>query len=185
MDTQLLAVIVSAAIAASLLALWAGLRRKRTALLRRRFASEYERTVQRVGARMAEVALIQREKRVEKFPIRQLAAEERERFLTEWRAIQSRFVDEPRAAVRHADLLVERLMRTRGYPVTDFEQRAADISVAHAGVVDNYRAAHQIALRQRQGLATTEDLRNAVLYYRSLFDELLRNESTGGYKKAA
>ena len=88
--------------------------------------------------------------------------------------VQSHFVDDPQAAVGEADLLVDRLMQARGYPTSDFDQRAADISVSHPGVVDNYRAAHQIALRHQQGQASTEDLRNAVIYYRSLFDELLQ-----------
>src|ERR1700733_10561789 len=89
--------------------------------------------------------------------------------------VQSHFVDDPQAAVGEADLLVDRLMQARGYPTSDFDQRAADISVAHPGVVDNYRAAHQIAVRHQQGQASTEDLRSALIYYRSLFDELLQS----------
>jgi len=114
--------------------------------------------------------------------MRNLTAEERERFVTEWRLVQARFVDDPKGAVTDADDLVARLMQSRGYPMSDFEQRAADISVDHPRVVDNYRAAHQIALRQRQGQATTEDLRNAIIYYRSLFDELLQ---TGNRREVA
>jgi hypothetical protein len=175
MDPKLVAVIVVVAIVAGLTVLWAIARNQRTAELRRRFGAEYDRTVRMTGARRAETLLMERERRVETFPIRQLGAEEREKFITEWRLIQSRFVDGPRGAVEQADLLVERVMRARGYPLTDtdFEQRAADISVAHASVVVNYRAAHEIALRHRQGQATTEDLRTAIVYYRSLFDDLL------------
>lgn len=184
MDPKLVAMIV-VAIVAVLIIVWVVVRNQRTAKLRRRFGAEYDRTVRESGAQRAETELLQREKRVEKFPIRQLAAEERERFITEWRAIQSRFVDDPRGSVGQADLLVERLMQARGYPVTDFEQRAADISVAHPSVVDNYRAAHLIALRHRQGQATTEDLRTAVIYYRSLFDELLQTGSIGRHKEVA
>jgi hypothetical protein len=126
--------------------------------------------------------LLEREKRVKEFPIRELKADERERFVTEWRIVQSRFVDDPQGAVAEADLLVDGLMQARGYPTTDFEQRAADISVTHPRVVDNYRAAHQIAVRHREGQASTEDLRNAIIYYRSLFDDLLQ---TGTKKEVA
>jgi hypothetical protein len=125
------------------------------------------------GPRRGESILAQREKRVEKFSIRELAADEHERFSKEWRELQSRFVDDPRGAVAEADRLVVQLMQTRGYPMSDFEQRAADISVTHPRVVDNYRAAREIALRDRKNEATTEDLRRAVTFYRSLFDELL------------
>jgi hypothetical protein len=184
MDPKLLALVV-VAIAAVLVIVWAVARNQRTAKLRRRFGAEYDRTVRMTGAQRAETVLLEREKRVDKFPIRALGAEERERFITEWRATQSRFVDDPRGAVDQADLLVQRLMQTRGYPVTDFEQRAADISVAHAGVVDNYRAAQQIALRRIQGQATTEDLRHAIIYYRSLFAELLQTDSISRYKRVA
>ncbi len=183
-DPKVVAVIIVAIIAV-LVIVWAVARNRRTAKLRRTFGPEYDRTVRETGPQKAEAVLLEREKRVEKFPIRELGAEERERFITEWRAVQLRFVDDPSSAVRQADLLVERLMQARGYPVTDFEQRAADISVAHASVVDNYRAAHQIALRYRQGQATTEDMRNAIIYYRSLFDELLQIGPTGRHKEVA
>lgn len=163
-------------IAAILPVVWLELRKRRTASLQARFGPEYERTVREIGPNRAENVLIEREKRVEKFPIRDLKVDERERFITAWRKVQSRFVDTPRESVREADLLVDRLMRARGYPMSDFEQRAADISVDHPRVVDNYRAAHQIALRHRVGQATTEDLRNALICYRSLFDELLQTK---------
>lgn len=173
MDTTTIVVIVVAVIAIAAV-VWIVARQRRTVALKSRFGPEYERTVRERGPK-AEDVLLERQKRVEKFRMRELTAEERERYITEWRMAQSRFVDDPKRAVTDADDLVARLMRDRGYPMSDFEQRAADISVDHPRVVDNYRAAHQIALRERKGEATTEDLRNAIIYYRSLFDELLQN----------
>jgi hypothetical protein len=173
MDPKIIIAIVVALIVIAAIA-WAIARNRRTAALKSRFGPEYERTVRERGPGEAETALLERQKRVEKFRMRDLTAEERERFITEWRMAQARFVDDPKRAVTDADDLVARLMQSRGYPMSDFEQRAADISVDHPRVVDNYRAAHQIAMRQRQGSATTEDLRNAIIYYRSLFDELLQ-----------
>jgi hypothetical protein len=122
---------------------------------------------------------------VEKFPIRELATDEYERFLGQWRDVQARFVDDPRRAVSDADLLVVNVMQARGYPMSDFDQRAADISVTHPRVVENYRAAREIALRDRQNEATTEELRQAIRYYRSLFDELLQTGPTGRRKEVA
>ena len=176
MDPKILVVIV-AAIAVIAVIGWTIARKRRTAVLKSRFGPEYERTVRERGPSQAEESLLERQKRVEKFRLRDLTAEERERFITAWRTVQSRFVDDPKGAVTEADDLVVRLMQTRGYPMSDFEQRAADISVDHPLVVDNYRAAHQIAIRHRHGQATTEDLRNAVIYYRSLFDELLQTHN--------
>jgi hypothetical protein len=160
-------------------------RRNRTAALRRRFGPEYERTVRERGPAHAEAELLKREKRIEKLHIRELSADERERFTTQWRTVQSRFVDDPKGAVTDADELVIRLMQTRGYPMSDFEQRVADVSVDHPRVVDNYRAAHEIALRHRKGEATTEDMRNALIYYRSLFDELLQTRPVEQKKEVA
>ena len=179
MDPKLI-VAIAAAVVVVLIIAWAVLRKQRTMKLRSHFGPEYDRAVRESGPQRAEAVLLEREKRVKEFPIRELKAEERERFVTEWRIVQSRFVDDPQAAVAEADLLVDRLMQARGYPTTDFEQRAADISVTHPRVVDNYRAAHQIAVRHREGQASTEDLRNAIIYYRSLFDDLLQ---TGTHKK--
>lgn len=176
MDPKTLIVIVVAVIAAALIA-WAVLRQRRTASLRHRFGPEYERTVREHGPARAESVLLQREKRVEKLRLRELTPDERERFISDWRTTQSRFVDDPNGAVNDADSLVTSLMQARGYPMSDFDQRAADISVDHPRVVDNYRAAREIALRHRRGEATTEDMRNALIYYRSLFDELLQTRS--------
>ena len=181
MDPKLIAAVIAVAVIVVLIIAWLVTRKQRTAKLRTRFGPEYDRVVREKGPQKAESTLLEREKRVQRFSLRQLTAEERERFVTEWRGVQSRFVDDPGGAVSAADALLDRLMQARGYPKSDFEQRAADISVGHPGAVDNYRAAHQIALRQREGQATTEDLRNAVIYYRSLFDDLL--ETTLGKHK--
>ena len=184
MDPKLLIVVIVAIVVIAAVALLLA-RKRRTEALRQRFGPEYERTVREHGPGRAESEFIDRKKRVDQFKIRELAADERERFVSEWRSVQSRFVDDPKGAVSEADDLVSRLMRTRGYPMSDFDQRAADISVDHPRVVDNYRAAHEIALRHRRGEATTEDLRNAIIYYRSLFDELLQTTTTGERREVA
>jgi hypothetical protein len=124
--------------------------------------------------RRAEAQLADREKRVEKLRIRDLDPTERERFSGQWRSLQSRFVDDPKGAVTEADELVSSLMQTRGYPGADFDQRVADISVDHARVVANYRSAHEITLRVGKGDGSTEDLRTAMIHYRSLFEELVQ-----------
>src|SRR5580658_7084000 len=172
LDTNLvvlaaLAILIIAALA------WLYVRRRRhtTADLRKKFGTEYDRAVVVHGAgRKAEMKLEDREKRVEKLKIRDLEPMERESFSKRWESVQSRFVDSPKGAVTEADDLVSTLMKARGYPVSDFDQRAADISVGHPGVVDNYRSAHEIALRVTQvgkDEATTEELRTAMIHYRS------------------
>ncbi|HEY4009231.1 MAG TPA: hypothetical protein VGM11_03695 [Acidobacteriaceae bacterium] len=149
-------------------------RRQRSAHLKQHFGPEYERELQQSGdAGKAEAALAEREARVEKFTIRELPPTERATYADEWAAVQRRFVDDPSLAVSEADRLVNRLMTARGYPMADFDQRAADISVHHPGVVQNYRSARDIFVRHSSGRASTEDLRQAMVYYRSLFDELL------------
>jgi hypothetical protein len=154
-------------------------RRHTTADLRHKFGPEYERAVLTHGSeRKAEAKLADREKRVEKLNIRDLDPLEREQFSKRWESVQSRFVDSPKGAVAEADDLVSSLMKTRGYPVSDFDQRAADISVDHPRVVENYRSGHQIALRVGKDAATTEDLRTAMIHYRSLFDELVQVPTT-------
>ncbi len=179
MDPQIkMIIVIAVAVVAVALIAWAVMRQRRTAALKQRFGPEYDRTLREQGPARTEAVLLDRQKRVEKFKIRELSASERERFVTEWRTVQSRFVDDPNGTVNDADVLVGRLMEARGYPTSDFEQRAADISVDHPRVVDNYRAGHEIALRHRRGEATTEDLRNALIYYRSLFDELLQSPTT-------
>ena len=150
-------------------------RRRTTAGLRQKFGSEYDRAVLAHGSeRKAESKLEDREKRVEKLKIRNLEPTERERFSKRWESVQSGFVESPKGAVTEADDLVSSVMKTRGYPVSDFDQRASDISVDHPRVVENYRSAHEIALRVGKDQATTEDLRTAMLHYHSLFDELVQ-----------
>lgn len=156
-------------------ALFVWQRKKTTTKLRQHFGSEYDRTVLEQGsAHKAEAKLEARESRVEHLKIRDLGATERERFLADWQSVQSRFVDHPKGAVTEADELVASLMQARGYPVADFEQRAADISVNHPRVVEHYRAAHAVATRLSTDEPTTEDLRAAMIQYRTLFDELLQ-----------
>lgn len=150
-------------------------RKTTSAALREKFGTEYQRALLVHGSeRKAEAALADREKRVEKLSLRDLDPTERERYLEEWTYVQSRFVDSPKGAVAEADDLVSALMNTRGYPVSDFDQRAADISVDHPRVVENYRSAHEIALRVGKDEANTEDLRTAMVHYHSLFDELVQ-----------
>ncbi len=150
-------------------------RRTRTAGLRKRFGAEYERTVLDQGSeRKGQAKLRNRQKRVENLDIRELDPAERESFLEKWKMVQARFVDSPTGAVAEADDLVSSVMKRRGYPATDFEQRAADMSVAHPRVMENYRAAHAISLRLGQSETTTEDLRSAMVHYRLLFDELVQ-----------
>ncbi len=148
---------------------------RRTARLRTQFGSaEYARTVKEGGGqRKAEAALDERAARVERLHIRPLGPADRARFVEAWGRVQARFVDGPGGAVTDADQLLGDVMFARGYPVSDFEQRSADISVDHPLVLENYRAAHQSALRQTRGQASTEDLRQAMIHYRTLFDELV------------
>jgi len=154
-------------------------RRLKTAGLQKKFGSEYGRAVREQGSeRKAEANLEDREKRVDKLDIRELELWERERFLKQWESVQSRFVDSPMGAIAEADDLVSSIMKARGYPVADFDQRADDISVDHPRVVENYRAAHEIALRAGRDLATTEELRTAMIHYRSLFQELAQGPAT-------
>ena len=128
--------------------------------------------------RHGEAGLDKRTERVESFHLRPLAPGDRARFVDSWRRVQARFVDGPAGAVAEADQLLGDVMSTRGYPVSDFEQRAADISVDHPLVLENYRTAHEIALRQTKGQASTEDLRQAMIHYRSLFEELVGEPET-------
>jgi hypothetical protein len=156
------------------LVLWALTRGRRHKELASRFGPEYDRTVAEMGKRsVAEKELEARAKRVEKLHIQPLTPEDGERFREQWRAAQARFVDNPLSAVAEADKLVAEVMRVRGYPVAEFEQRAADLSVDHPVVVDNYRRAHALALSAENGKAGTEELRQSMVYYRTLFDELL------------
>jgi hypothetical protein len=176
MDARILIPIAAVIVIFVIVAVAFIVRRRRTDQLKRRFGPEYDRTVleQHGDARVAEAALAEREKRVEKFPLRALSAVDREAYLMEWSAVQRRFVDDPSAAVGSADRLVGRAMIDRGYPMSNFEQQAADISVSYPVVVQNYRAGHEIVMRHADGHATTEELRQAMIHYRTLFDELLQ-----------
>ena len=149
-------------------------RRMRTESLQERFGPEYERTVAaHEGKGEAEAELEQRVERRRRLDVKPLAPPERDRYAAAWRDVQARFVDAPQAAVSEADALIADVMRDRGYPVDDFEQRASDVSVDHPLVVENYRSAHKIAVRSDANEASTEDLRRAMQHYRALFDELL------------
>ena len=149
-------------------------KKKQSHRLKERFGPEYGRSVDDLGSRTkAESELKARVKRVEGLTIIPLTPSEADRFSQTWKELQGRFVDNPKDAVVQADKLVRELMLKRGYPMGDFERRAADISVDHATVVDHYRAAQAIAVRDKRGEADTEELRKAVVHYRALFDELL------------
>ena len=159
------------------LAAWLISNRRRDERLEGKYGPEYQRLVREASPREAARELNRREKRIELLHISPLAEEERHRFAEEWERLQTRFVDDPAGAVADADRLVGSLMTTRGYPVAEFEQRAADISVDHPLVVEHYRAAHAIALRHEQRQATTEELRQGLVHYRSLFSELLEDRA--------
>ncbi len=184
LDPKIVGLIAVAVLVVAAIAMVAAQRRK--AALRQRFGPEYERAVRDRGSeREAQAALHEREKRVEKFHIRKLDGAERQKYAERWRVVQSSFVDDPQGAVIDADDSVASLMGVLGYPMSDFEQRAADLSVDHPHVVENFRAAHEIALRHRQGRASTEDLRQAMIYYRSLFEELLDGRKPDSNRKVA
>jgi FtsZ-interacting cell division protein ZipA len=178
MDTWVWIVIAAAVVVAIVLvAMWAASRKRRTSHLREGFGPEYDRTVEETGSRRrAESELTDREKRREELDIRPLAPGARDRFADRLRTVQERFVDDPNGAVRDAHTLVIEVMRERGYPTDDFEQRAADVSVDHPHVVENYRSAYDISRRAENGEADTEEQRQAMVHYRALFDELLEAE---------
>jgi len=174
----LIAVVVIAVIVVAVMAFMAS-RKRRSRHLRERFGPEYDLVVRQEGdPRKAEGVLEFRQKRREKFHIRPLPAADRSSFAVRWNEVQARFVDDPRGAVTVADGLVTEVMQLRGYPIGEFEQRAADLSVDYPLIVDNYRAAHDIALRHSAGKASTEDLRQAMVHYRALFQELLDESKT-------
>ena len=168
-----LVVLVGAGIATFLL-----LQKRRTGKLRSKFGgAEYDRAMKEGGTRRkAEAGLDKRAERVEGLHLQPLSVGDRTRFQDTWQRIQTRFVDGPAGAVLEADQLLGDVMSKRGYPVSDFEQRAADISVDHPMVLANYRTAHDIAIRQTKGQASTEDLRQAMIHYRSLFEELVSEQ---------
>jgi hypothetical protein len=169
-------VVLIVAVAVVAMVAWFLVRGTRTRALQRDFGPEYERTMARAGDRgLAESDLQERRDRVSTLDLRPLSQADHDRFASEWTKVQAEFVDTPSDAVTEADELIQQVMATRGYPVEDFDRRAADVSVEHPDVVENYRSAHSIAVKEarEEGDGDTEALRKAMVYYRSLFDELL------------
>ena len=179
MDTKTIVVLIVVVAAIVIAAAIFISRRRRSEHLRSHFGPEYERTVQMQGdPAKAEAVLLKREERVKKFSLRPLPPADRERYAGEWAAVQRRFVDDPSTAVTQADRLVTTVMAARGYPMTDAEQREADLSVTHPTLVQNYRSARELTQRHAAGQSSTEDLRQAMVHFRSLFDELLEVPKT-------
>lgn len=186
MDQRTLLIIIAVLAVVAILAVlaWLYSRRRKSVLLRERFGPEYERVVRDKGdVRKAEGVLEWRAKKREHLRIVPLSEAVRSDFANRWTRVQSKFVDDPKGAVVDADQLVTEIMHARGYPMADFDKQAEIISVDHPVVVQNYRSAHEIALRYGRGQASTEDLRKAMVHYRSLFDELLQ-DSTPQRKEA-
>ena len=168
----ILLVVIAAIVVAALIYMVA--RKRRSQTLREKFGPEYDRVIQKEGnIQKGEQLLEFRQKHRKTLHIQPLSADDQARFSTRWRDVQAQFVDDPTGAVARADELIIEVMQARGYPTTDFTQRAADISVDHPVVVENYRAAYDIAQRRSRGQASTEDLRQAMVHYRALFSELL------------
>jgi hypothetical protein len=186
MDTELLtSFIIILAIALVAFGVWYYYQRRTSENLRERFGPEYDNTVRQLKSRdRAEAELKERQKRVSNYKIVALPQAERSRYRETWTAVQGRFVDQPEKAVLDADHLVQEVMERCGYPLRDFDQAAADLSVDHPHVVENYRSAYRIAERSRRGAADTEELRQAVVYYRELFDDLLEDETPGSPRRA-
>jgi hypothetical protein len=167
-------IVIVVLVALVLIGAWVQSGRSRREKLQSRFGPEYDRAIEEAGSRKeAERELAAREKRVQAFDMRTLTPDEQHEFSQRWRAAQARFVDDPAQAIADANGLVDEVMRARGYPMGDFEQRAADLSVDHADVVSNYRAARELVVKNELKLASTEDLRQAMVHFRSLFDDLL------------
>lgn len=165
-----------AVIVAVIALVWLALRNRRTTQLKSRFGPEYRRIARAEGdAGQAESILLAREKRVKRLDIKPLTEAQRNEFADIWEHAQAEFVDDPIAAVTHADVLVQEVMNVRGYPVTDFEQQVADVSVDHPAVAQNYRLAHEIAERNDTEEVGMEKLREAMLHYRALFADLLHD----------
>jgi hypothetical protein len=177
MDISVNVLIALVVVAALVLLGWYVWQRQQTTALRTRYADEYDRTVAELGRRRGEAELRQRSRRVNKFLIRPLSQPERQRFAEQWHLVQEQFVDDPGGAVVRGDRLVNEVMRVRGYPMGDADRRIEDLSVDHAHVVSSYRTARGIAVKHSVGGASTEELRQAMVLYRELFDDLL-NEST-------
>lgn len=174
MDTWVWILIGIGAAVVVLAIIWSLVRARRTKELREGFGPEYDRVAADAPTkREAETELRARRERHEQFDIRDLSPERREEYQARWTDVQASFVDEPDKAIARADSLIQEVMRERGYPVDDFDQRAADLSVDYPDVVENYRAAHGIRTAHERGKSTTEDLRKAMQHYRALFAELV------------
>jgi hypothetical protein len=187
MNNETLMVIAIVVVAVALVVgMWLVLRRRRTVALRNRFGPEYDHVLRsaRTPAE-AERELQQRQARVEKFSIRPLSREDADRFGAAWRTVQAQFVDEPRSAVLEADRLIGDVMRSRGYPVDDPNRRLDDLSVDHAHVLNHYRAGREIVVRHEGGQATTEDLRQAMVHFRALFEELVATDRPHAGRRAS
>ncbi len=178
MPTWAWILIAAAAVAVIALVAWAIARRRRSKQLRGHFGPEYERTIGAAdNKRAAEAELAARKERREQLEIRPLSSAARERYTNQWQTVQAQFVDSPSAAVTSADELIQSVMAERGYPVDDFETRAADISVDHPQVVENYRQGHRLAEANSDSHGSTEDLRQAMRHYRALFEELVETDA--------
>jgi len=165
---------------------WAFTQQQRRRRIRERFGPEYDRALREAGTPQKADALLEaRARRVQKLKLRSLSPEQRDTFAREWQRVQAMFVDDPDEAVAAADRLVSEVMAARGYPLDDFETRAADLSVDHPRVVDNYRTARNLADRRRRGEAGTEELRQAVVNYRALFEDLLDTRETDIRRRAS
>jgi hypothetical protein len=168
------ALIVVVAVIVLALVIWRALAARRSRSLQGRFGPEYQRTLEGADSkRDAEADLAARAERRDALEIRPLPPAARERYMGEWQQVQTRFVDDPQGAVQNADMLIQSVMGDRGYPMDDFDQRAADVSVDHPQVVENYREGHRLARAAATGDGTTEDLRQAMQHYRALFEELV------------
>jgi hypothetical protein len=175
-DVSTLMILLVALLAAAVVAMIVSRNRarQRSTALREHFGPEYQRALEQHGSRArAEKELLLRERRVQKLDLKLLRPEQCERFSAAWASVQQRFVDDPSGAVVDADRLVKEVMVARGYPMSDFDQRVADLSVEHAHVLDHYRAARNVALANAEGRAGTEDLRQAMVHYRALFTDML------------
>jgi hypothetical protein len=178
-EAQIVGIVIVALAIVGIVAWYSVAQRRQTASLKQRYGAEYDRTLASAdNRRAAETELVTRQERVERLELHALSPDQRDLYAQQWHDVQELFVDNPGRAVARADALVADVMRDRGYPVENFEQRAADLSVHHSVLVQNYRAARDVADRHRRGSATTEELRRAMVYYRELFEDLLETGDT-------
>ncbi len=184
MSTPIAVILGVVIVAIALAAAWF-VTRRRSKVLQARFGPEYDRTVEETGSRTAAEARLERlQKQVERYNIRPLPEAVRGRYLDDWGRVQSEFVDNPETALNHAQSLVDEVMAACGYPMADFNQRAGELAVDHASVVEHYRAAHEIADRHEHGETGTEDLRQAMIHYRTLFDDLIGEHEPAPARRA-